>query len=118
MQSDWYRAVFPNTRISEARSMTTDFNTSRRGVRICTTVGGTMTRRGGSLVIIDDPRKPADEIACCRFFGHEVIGSGNEHPGLGRLVNNHRPVDPIGHIAPAEAEANCCAAIENLDMDA
>ncbi len=30
--------------------------------------------------------------------------------------NNHRPFDPIGHISPAEAEANYYAASEALDM--
>ena len=30
--------------------------------------------------------------------------------------NNHRLFGPIGHIPPAEAEANYYAAIDNLDM--
>ena len=30
--------------------------------------------------------------------------------------NNHRLFGPIGHIPPAEAEANYYAALENLDM--
>lgn len=63
MQSGWYRALFPNTRISDARSMTTDFETTRRGARITTTVGGTLTGRGGSLIIIDDPQKPTDAMS-------------------------------------------------------
>jgi putative transposase len=32
--------------------------------------------------------------------------------------NNHRLFGPIGHIPPAEAEANCYAAKENLDIAA
>ena len=31
-------------------------------------------------------------------------------------INNHRHFGPIGHFPPAEAEANCYAAIDNLDM--
>jgi transposase InsO family protein len=30
--------------------------------------------------------------------------------------NSHRLFGPIGYIPPAEAEANCYAALENLDM--
>ncbi len=63
MNADWYRALFPGTRISEARSMTTDFETTGRGARITTTVGGTLTGRGGSLIIIDDPQKPSDAMS-------------------------------------------------------
>jgi len=63
MISPWYREVFPHTRISEVRSMTTDFETTRKGARIATTVGGTLTGRGGRIIVIDDPQKPADAMS-------------------------------------------------------
>ena len=34
--------------------------TTARGSRLATSVGGTLTGRGGNLVIIDDPLKPQD----------------------------------------------------------
>ena len=34
--------------------------TTARGFRLATSVGGTLTGRGGNLVIIDDPLKPQD----------------------------------------------------------
>ena len=53
-------ATFPATRISKHKSADLDFETTRRGGRLATSVGGTLTGRGGSLIIIDDPQKPAD----------------------------------------------------------
>jgi predicted phage terminase large subunit-like protein len=58
MQSAWYRAAFPGTRI--LRPSVTDIRTSMRGFRKATSVGGALTGFGGDLFIIDDPQKPVD----------------------------------------------------------
>lgn len=60
MKSDWYRRLFPNTVIDRAKDTETEFLTTQRGYRFATSVGGTLTGRGGDLVIIDDPIKPQD----------------------------------------------------------
>ena len=60
MRSDLYRAVFPATRISPAKDTETEVMTTARGSRLATSVGGTLTGRGGNLLIIDDPLKPQD----------------------------------------------------------
>ena len=59
-RSDLYRAVFPRTLISPAKDTETEFMTTVRGSRLATSVGGTLTGRGGDLLIIDDPLKPQD----------------------------------------------------------
>jgi predicted phage terminase large subunit-like protein len=58
MENDWYRELFPSTRLK--RSAELDLETTRKGVRYATSVGGTLTGRGGSLIIIDDPLKPQE----------------------------------------------------------
>lgn len=60
MRSSWYRRLFPATRIDSAKDSEAEFATTRRGYRLATSVGGTLTGRGGNLVIIDDPLKAAD----------------------------------------------------------
>jgi predicted phage terminase large subunit-like protein len=60
MRSSLYRAVFPATRISPAKDTETEVMTTARGSRLATSVGGTLTGRGGNLLIIDDPLKPQD----------------------------------------------------------
>jgi predicted phage terminase large subunit-like protein len=63
MNSEWYRRAFPRTRIDPAKNTETEFMTTERGFRLSTSVGGTLTGRGGDLVIIDDPIKPADAMS-------------------------------------------------------
>jgi len=58
MESDWYKDAFPNTRISDDKNAEMDFTTTKHGYRYSTSVGGTLTGRGGNFLIIDDPLKP------------------------------------------------------------
>jgi predicted phage terminase large subunit-like protein len=60
LQSPWYRECFPATVVSRSRSARTDFETTRGGGRFSTSVGGTLTGRGGDIILIDDPHKPED----------------------------------------------------------
>lgn len=60
MQSRWYHDLFPGTRINGSRSAAHDFETTAGGGRLATSIGGTLTGRGGDIIIIDDPIKPDD----------------------------------------------------------
>jgi predicted phage terminase large subunit-like protein len=63
MNSDWYRPVFPGTRVDPAKNTETEVMTTQRGFRLSTSVGGTLTGRGGNVIIIDDPIKPVDAMS-------------------------------------------------------
>jgi predicted phage terminase large subunit-like protein len=63
MQSQFYRRLFPKTRISKAKDTELEVMTTARGYRYTTSVGGTLTGRGGNLLIIDDPLKPQDALS-------------------------------------------------------
>jgi len=58
--SDKYREVFPRTLVSPQKDTETEVKTTLRGYRYATSVGGTLTGRGGNFLIIDDPQKPED----------------------------------------------------------
>jgi hypothetical protein len=60
LQSAWYRRVFSGTSLSRERNAEHDFQTTTLGGRFSTSVGGTLTGRGGDIIIIDDPIKPED----------------------------------------------------------
>jgi predicted phage terminase large subunit-like protein len=60
MNELWYRKVFPNTKFSPLKETQSHFETTQHGMRLATSVGGTMTGFGGDFLIIDDPTKPAD----------------------------------------------------------
>lgn len=66
MESPWYQRVFPNTRLSREKNAELDFMTTARGFRLSTSVGGTLTGRGGNLIILDDPMKPDEAMSEAR----------------------------------------------------
>lgn len=63
MESEWYRDLFPATRLSRSKSAGLDYETTRRGGRLSTSVGGALTGRGGSIIVVDDPQKPLDAMS-------------------------------------------------------
>ena len=60
MRAPFYTRIFPKTRISNLKDTELEAMTTKRGFRYATSVGGTLTGRGGSLLILDDPMKPQD----------------------------------------------------------
>jgi predicted phage terminase large subunit-like protein len=63
LTSSWYRRVFPQTNISEAKDTEDETMTTARGYRIATSITGTITGRGADLIIIDDPQKPDETLS-------------------------------------------------------
>jgi len=59
MQHPSYGALFPGT-VLAGKNTETELETSRGGFRYSTSVGGTLTGRGGNFIVIDDPIKPED----------------------------------------------------------
>ena len=60
MRSPLYQRLFPGTRISAAKDTELEVMTTARGFRYATSVGGTLTGRGGNLLILDDPLNAQD----------------------------------------------------------
>ena len=63
IESNWYKAAFPWTRLAKEKNAEHEFETTRRGFRYSTSLAGTLTGRGGSLIIIDDPIKPDEAMS-------------------------------------------------------
>ena len=63
VESDWYRRIFPGTRIGRFKNTETEIEFTERGYRLAVSVQGTLTGRGGDLIIIDDPIKPTDALS-------------------------------------------------------
>ena len=61
VESDWYRRVFPDVRFVKTKEG--EFVTDQGGSRYATSVGGTLTGRGGDFIIIDDPIKAEDAMS-------------------------------------------------------
>lgn len=66
MAADWYRGCFPRTRPHPGKNTATEWVTTKQGFRLATSVGGTLTGRGGNLIILDDPHKPDEVVSDTR----------------------------------------------------
>jgi hypothetical protein len=79
IESDWYKHLFPATRIGQYKNSEMEIEFTRRGYRLATSVGGTLTGRGGDIIIIDDPLKPEDAMsetrrsACNQWFNTTLL---------------------------------------------
>jgi hypothetical protein len=62
LESAWYRSAFPSTRVGPYKNSETEIELTARGFRLATSVGGTLTGRGGDIIVIDDPLKPDDTV--------------------------------------------------------
>jgi predicted phage terminase large subunit-like protein len=60
MESGWFRQLFPKTRFHPRKNTEAEIMTTRQGFRLGTSVGGTLTGRGGDFIVIDDPMKPSE----------------------------------------------------------
>lgn len=60
MSASWYRRAFPFGGLNPHKLAEGEFETAAGGNRLSTSVGGTLTGRGGNFIIIDDPIKPQD----------------------------------------------------------
>lgn len=58
IESEWYKETFPEAIIAADQNEKAKFQTTKRGHRIATSVGGTITGEGGDYLILDDPIKP------------------------------------------------------------
>lgn len=66
MTSSWYRALFPGAKIKPEKMTLNEIMTHKRGYRYAASVGGTLTGRGGNIIIIDDPHKPEEVFSKLR----------------------------------------------------
>ncbi len=63
LKTAWYQSLFPATAIDRRKDTEEEVRLSAGGFRLTATVGGALTGRGGSIVIIDDPMKAADAMS-------------------------------------------------------
>lgn len=91
LEAPWYKECFPATRIKRGRGARHDFETSKGGGRFSTSVGGTLTGRGGDIILIDDPHKPEDmasevkRTAVLDWYRSTLLSRLND-PGNGPIV--------------------------------
>ena len=89
VDSGWFCALFPKMRI--AKDTGTELVTTAGGGRYATSVGGTLTGRGGDLIIVDDPQKPEEVMSeavrkqVINWFGGTLVSRLND-PEWGPII--------------------------------
>jgi predicted phage terminase large subunit-like protein len=95
IMSDWFQRAF-STRLSAQRQAVSEFETTQRGCRLATSVGGVLTRRGADLIIIDDPLKPEEALsqahrrAANEWFDHTLYSRLNDKQKGAIILIMHR----------------------------
>jgi len=106
MTSNWYAGVFPKTNIRQGQAATADFATTQHGFRLATSVGGTLTGRGGDIIIIDDPLKPQDAMSEVQraktnaWYDTTLLSRLNEKTkgSIVFVTQRLHPEDLVGHV--------------------
>ena len=110
LNSAWYRALFPRTRLSSERQALQEFITTQQGFRLSTSVGGVLTGRGADFIIIDDPLKPDEALSDTQrkavndWFDHTLYSRLNDKR-TGRIIlimQRLHEDDLVGHVLGME----------------
>ena len=91
MQAPFYRETFPNTLIDPKKSAVDEFHTLAKGRRIATSVGGTLTGKGGRFLLYDDLMKAEDAESLvkrdnCYDWFRNTAASRLNNPKTGAIV--------------------------------
>jgi predicted phage terminase large subunit-like protein len=109
MSAPFYQATFA-TRFSPQKQATAEFETTQKGYRLSTSVGGVLTGRGADFLIIDDPLKPDDAVSDLRRravneWYDSTLYSGLNNKARGAIViimQRLHEDDLVGHVLAQE----------------
>ncbi len=110
MTSDWYRNLFPGTRLASRRQALNDFTTTQQGFRLSTSVGGMLTGRGADYIVIDDPLKPDEALseaqrgAVNEWYDHTLVSRLNDKCSgcIILIMQRLHEDDLVGHVQTIE----------------
>jgi predicted phage terminase large subunit-like protein len=112
MASEWYRKLFPGTRLSRGGNADGLITTTAGGQRVATSVGGTLTGLGGEFLIVDDIIKAGDansdptRTGANKWFDDTLLSRlNNPNKDCIVVVGQRLHVDDIfGHVLEKQPE--------------
>lgn len=104
--SDFYRELFPATRLATKRPALNNFMTTEQGFRLSTSVGGVLMGRGADWMIVDDPLKPDEALSETQrksvndWYDHTLVSRLNDkNTGCIILIMQRLHEDDlVGHV--------------------
>lgn len=92
IQSQWYQERWGRrVKLSSDQNLKTEFENTARGAMFSSSVGGTVTSRGGTRIVIDDPHNPQEALsdtqrqAAIEFYQH-TLSTRLDDPKTGAMV--------------------------------
>lgn len=106
MESAWYRASFPSTRLASRGNTQDEISTTLGGGRKAVSIGSAVTGHGCDVLVIDDLLKAGDagseaELYRAQEFMDASLLSRFDNPAEGRVIciqQRLHEVDPAGHL--------------------
>ncbi len=113
VESEWYRINWGGSvQITSDVNNKSKFDNEADGFRTCTSTGGTITGKGGDIVIVDDPTNPRQALSETKrkeandFFDHTLRTRLNE-PDIGLFIiimQRLHEMDLTGYVLDKEPE--------------
>ncbi len=108
--SDWYRKLFPGTRLREDFNKRSDFETTKAGGRLSMSMESAITGRGADVLIVDDPISPIDVVSATErrrvhdAFDGQLSTRLNDPATAAIIIVGHRvhEDDLFGHLLRTE----------------
>ncbi|MEQ7874524.1 phage terminase large subunit [Sphingomonas sp. ASV193] len=105
MTSPMYETAF-DTRLVNRRAKLSELRTTEGGMRMATSVEGTLTGRGGNFLIIDDPLKPSEAQSATQreavnlWYNSTTVSRSNDKENGVKIVIMQRlhEDDLVGHL--------------------
>ena len=112
ISAEWYRDLFPSTRVDARKNSESEVALTGRGSRMATSIGGTLTGRGADIIIIDDPLKPSDSMSESRreavneWFRSTLVSRLNDKANGTIVIVTQRlhAHDLVGHVLQTAPE--------------
>ena len=112
LAADWYKSLFPQTRVGTIKDTEDEIALTRHGTRLATSIGGAVTGRGADFIIVDDPLKASEAMGPRRavvnaWFGATLLPRLNEKKtGAIVIVTQRLHVDDlVGHVVETSGDA-------------
>ena len=113
LESEWYRSHWPHLVLTSDQNEKAEYENLARGVMFATSVGGTVTGKGGNRIIIDDPLDPrrahseAHRTAANEFFDRSLTTRLNDknRDAIVLVMQRLHDEDLTGHLLQRSADA-------------
>jgi len=125
MNSNWYKKLFPKTKIRAGSNKKDKFITTKGGFRMATSIDATLTGEGADVLIVDDPQTPTksysmrDRKKVIKWFDQTFMTRlNNKREGIVLVVMQRLHGDDLsGHILKKKIYTHLCLSSINNNAE-